>query len=154
MLTALRQASGDQWRVINLSRSGARVRDVLGHQLPQLEQLPADIVSAAVGANDLLRTPLPRLEDGLRELASRLPAGALLANLPQGLGQRRAGAVNRLIAELVDGHGLVLVDLWGHTGPPWEGRFSADRFHPNDLGYEAWTAAFLEALGHRAAGGT
>ena len=134
------------WRVVNLSRSGARVRDVVADQLPRVDGLAPDLVSAAVGANDLLRTPLRRLGDDLATLASRLPPGALLANLPQGLGHRRASVVNRLIAELVDRHALVLVDLWDHTGPPWEGRFSADGFHPNDVGYEAWASAFLEAL--------
>lgn len=43
-------------------------------------------------------------------------------------------------------HDLRLVDLWAATGPPWRGRFAADQFHPNDLGYESWTAAFLAAL--------
>lgn len=146
VLQALREGRSEPWRVLNLSRSGARVRTVLEEQVPQLRALAPDVVSAAVGANDLLRTPLRRLEDDLRTLASRLPTGSLLANLPQGLRPRRASVVNRLIGELVERHGLLLVDLWGHTGPPWEGKFSADGFHPNDLGYEAWTAAFLEAL--------
>jgi lysophospholipase L1-like esterase len=71
----------------------------------------------------------------------------LLANLPQGLVPNRAIRINELIGELVAEHGLVLVDLWSHTGPPWNGKFSADHFHPSDTGYLDWAAAFLEALG-------
>jgi lysophospholipase L1-like esterase len=86
------------------------------------------------------------LERELRELATRLPAGSLLANLPQGLVPRRALRINALIAEVAAEHRLVLVDLWSHTGPPWEGKFSGDHFHPNDAGYSGWAVAFQEAL--------
>jgi lysophospholipase L1-like esterase len=60
---------------------------------------------------------------------------------------KRAARFNALISELVAEHGLVLVDVWSRTGPPWEGKFSGDRFHPNDAGYLGWAAAFLDALG-------
>ena len=146
VLRAFRDHRDPTWRVLNLSRSGARVRDVLRDQLPLLEGLTADLLSCAVGANDLVPTPRRRLERELRELAARLPPGSLLANLPQGLAPKRAVRVNELIAELVVEHDLVLVDLWSHTGPPWAGKFSADHFHPNDLGYADWASAFLEAL--------
>ncbi|MEY2449066.1 MAG: hypothetical protein QOH79_2542 [Acidimicrobiaceae bacterium] len=147
ILRALREQRDPAWRVVNLSRSGARVRDVLEAQLPHLEDLAAaDLVSCAVGANDLVPTPQRRLERELRELATRLPAGSLLANLPQGLVPRRALRINALIAEVAAEHHLVLVDLWSHTGPPWEGKFSGDHFHPNDAGYSGWAVAFHEAL--------
>jgi lysophospholipase L1-like esterase len=147
VLRALHEQRDSRWRLANLSRTGARVREAIKDQLPRLEQLDADLVSCAVGANDLVPTPQRRLERDVRDLASRLPAGALLANLPQGLVPRRAVRINALIAELAAEHGLVLVDLWRHTGPPWEGKFSPDHFHPNDTGYIGWAAAFLEALG-------
>jgi len=147
VLRALREQRDPTWRVVNLSRTGSRVRDVINEQLPRLEELSADLVSCAAGANDLVPTPQRRLERDLRELAGRLPPGALLANLPQGLAPRRAIRINALIAELVAEHDLVLVDLWSQTGPPWEGKFSSDHFHPNDTGYTNWAAAFLEMLG-------
>ena len=112
-----------------------------------LEALGAELLSCAAGANDLVPTPQRRFERELRSLAAQLPNGSLLANLPQGLAPRRALRVNALIATVVAEHNLVLVDLWSHTGPPWEGKFSVDHFHPNDTGYSGWAAAFLEALG-------
>lgn len=147
VLRALREQRDPTWCALNLSRSGARVRDVVNVQLPQIEHAPADLVSCAAGANDLLRTRPQRFERDLRRFAARLPAGSLLANLPQGLMPKRAAHVNALISELVIEHALVLVDVWSHTGPPWEGKFSTDHFHPNDAGYLGWAAAFLEALG-------
>jgi len=33
------------------------------------------------------------------------------------------------------------------TGPPWQGKYAADDFHPNDTGYGEWCAAFAEAIG-------
>jgi lysophospholipase L1-like esterase len=146
VLRALREQRDPAWRVVNLSRSGARVRDVIREQLPLLDALDADLVSCAAGANDLVPTPQRRLERELRELASRLPAGSRVANLPQGLASRRALHINALISALATEHDLVVVDLWSHTGPPWQGKFSADHFHPNDTGYAGWTEAFREAL--------
>lgn len=57
--------------------------------------------------------------------------------------------VNELIAREAGRRGLVVADLWGHTGPPWSGKFAADGFHPNDAGYRDWAAAFTEALAGR-----
>ena len=43
--------------------------------------------------------------------------------------------------------GLLVADVWTHTGPPWSRKLAADHFHPNEHGYEDWTAAFAEVLG-------
>ena len=51
-LHQLRRRSGQHWRVLNLSASGALVRDVLGNQLPQLPVAP-DLVTCGIGANDV-----------------------------------------------------------------------------------------------------
>ena len=137
---------GVRWRVVNLSRSGATAAAVLSQQVPELRSFPsATLVSCAVGANDLLRRSA-KLEECLAGIAQSLPSGSLLANLPRGLRQRRAADVNQVIAHLVQRHHLRLVDLWSRTGPPWRGKFAGDGFHPNDLGYRDWAAAFTEAL--------
>lgn len=46
-------ATGRPVQVLNLSRSGARVHDVVTEQLPRLAGLSPDLVTVAVGANDL-----------------------------------------------------------------------------------------------------
>lgn len=147
VLAWLSERDGTEWGVRNLSRSGAVAADVVAEQLSGLAEVPSPaLVSCAIGANDLLRRP-SRLVDELATVASGLPPGALLANLPRGLRERRAREVNRSVVDMVAAHDLRLVDLWATTGPPWRGKFSADQFHPNDVGYRDWTRAFVTALG-------
>ncbi|MEX2269575.1 MAG: GDSL-type esterase/lipase family protein [Acidimicrobiia bacterium] len=147
VLDALRRHDGRVWRAVNLSQSGALAIDVVEEQLPGLDQIGApDLVSCAVGSNDLLRRTTT-FEAALAEIARALPVGALLANLPRGLRERRAQQVNGYIERVAREHRLRLVDLWSTTGPPWRDKFSADRFHPNEVGYRDWTTAFCAALG-------
>ena len=141
----LAERDGVPWRVVNLSRSGAVAADVVADQVPVLATLQADLVSCAVGANDLLRrSPAPPA--ALEEIAAALPAGSLLANLPRGLREARAARWNEVVAEVAQRNHLRLVDLWSVTGPPWRGKYAADWFHPNDLGYRDWAGAFTAAL--------
>lgn len=146
LLERLRSGREPTLGVVNLSRTGALVRDVLDEQLARSSELPAPaLVTCAIGANDLLRAPRS-LISGLRELAAALPTGSILATLPQGIRTRGAQAANEVVRAEAGSHGLVVAELWAHTGPPWRGKFSADGFHPNDRGYEGWVEAFAEAL--------
>ena len=147
--SALEAGSDRRWRVVNLSRSGARTTDVLDRQLPALAALgvTADLVTCAIGANDIVRrTPIPALEARLRAVVAGLPAGAIVATVPQGLNAVRTEAANRLIRAEAPPAGLVVADVWAHTGPPWHGKLAADGFHPGALGYADWAAAFAEVL--------
>lgn len=139
---------GGTWRVLNLSVSGARTADVVRDQLPQLDSLDAapDLVTCAIGGNDLLRTPLPQFVRSFRELLARLPPGAVVATLPRGLAERRAQHVNAVLRGEAPARGLVLADLWATTGPPYRGKVAGDLFHPNEHGYADWARAFATAL--------
>ncbi len=137
------------WRVLNVSRSGARIRDVVADQLDRLDQLPAppDLVTCGVGANDV--TWRPGLRGILRDLAvllDRLPRGTVIATVPQGLG-RRAPIVNEVICDQAAARGLVVADVWAHTGGPRLARLASDHFHPSERGYRDWAEAFADALG-------
>ena len=146
---ALEDGSERPWRVLNLSRSGARTDDVLDRQLPALEALPTppDLVTCAIGANDVVRRVPPEvLEDRMRQIMARLPERAIIATLPQGLGPERTQAVNRMIRAEAPAAGLVVADVWSKTGPPWHGKYAEDRFHPGALGYADWAAAFADVL--------
>jgi lysophospholipase L1-like esterase len=149
LLKGLDEGADQPWRVVNFSRSGARAADVLGRQLPALEALAvaADLVTCAIGANDIVRrTPPARLEDQLRRIMDRLPEGAVMATLPQGLSRERTDAANRVIREHAPAAGLLVADVWARTGPPWHGKLAPDGFHPGALGYAEWAAAFAEVL--------
>jgi len=148
----LERRSGEPWRVLNLSRSGARAANVVEAQLPRLEALEVrpELVTCAIGANDLVaRTPPERLNSDLRTILARLPEGAVIATVPQGLRPTRAAEVNDIIRGEAPAAGLRVADVWAHTGPPWRGKFSADGFHPGALGYADWARAFAEALADR-----
>jgi lysophospholipase L1-like esterase len=144
----LEERDGVPWRVRNLAVSGARVADVLREQVPALRALgeEPDLVTCLVGGNDLPRTRTRALLSAFRELLAALPHGAVVGTMPQGLGRRRAGRVNELVRAEAPGLGLRVADLWPRTGPPWRGRYADDGFHPNEVGYAAWTAALAEAL--------
>jgi lysophospholipase L1-like esterase len=144
----LEARDGLPWQVLNLSRSGARAADVVSEQLRELRALsaPPDLVTCAVGGNDMLHTRMPALLASLHVLVSSLPRGAVLATIPQGLAPWRARRANAEIRRLAPGAGLVVADIWATTGPPWRGKFAPDEFHPNDLGYADWARAFATAL--------
>jgi lysophospholipase L1-like esterase len=145
----LEARDGHVWRVANASVSGARLREVKG-QLARLDTLPTrpDLVTCAAGSNDLAWRPgLRGPRRGLERLLAELPPGVVVATLPRGLGRRRTEVLNGVIRTLAPARGLVVADVWAHTGPPWAGKFAADGFHPNERGYRDWTAAFAAALG-------
>ena len=145
----LEERTGQSWRVLNLSKSGARAADVVDTQLPRLEALGTlpDLVTVAIGSNDVVRrTPLEQVGRELREIVARLPAGSIVGTLPQGLWVERVAALNRVVRSAADEAGLVVADVFARTGPPWKDKFAADRFHPADLGYADWAAAFAEVI--------
>lgn len=136
---------GSPWRVLNLSRSGAVLADVLADQLP-LAPAGADLVTCVVGGNDLRRTPPDQLYADVRAVVTALPDGALMATMPRGLKEAKAVQVNALLRELAGDRTLTLADLWSWTGPPWRGKY-ADGLHPNEAGLTGWVRALSDAIG-------
>ena len=99
-----------------------------------------------MGANDIYKTPLDQLTAEMRRLIGALPAGAVLATIPQGLRPRKASAVNDVIRTEAPPAGLRVADVWARTGRPWRGKFAQDNFHPSVAGYADWAAAFAQVL--------
>ncbi|MEE8602848.1 SGNH/GDSL hydrolase family protein [Euzebya tangerina] len=151
----MRDADGVPWRVVNLSVSGARARDVLDSQLPRLYRLgqPVQLVICAVGGNDMYRTPSWLVREHFSRLVRSLPAPGTLAEdqrtvmttLPQGLGRRRARIAGDIVTQQAPQRGILVADLWATTGPPWQGKYAEDYFHPNDVGYGLWADAIVPA---------
>ncbi|MBM6405770.1 SGNH/GDSL hydrolase family protein [Phycicoccus sp. CSK15P-2] len=143
--------AGHPLTVVNLSATGARVRDVLDRQLPLALDLPAtgsapDLVTVLIGSNDLFAGGAARrgLPDAFGELVAALPRRAVMATLPQPRTAARRANVH-LVRAGEQGH-LEVVDM-ARDGPrSWHGRLAADRFHPNDRGYAAIAGAFQPAV--------
>ncbi len=144
--THLAAASGQEWKVLNLSVSGARTTDVLA-QLERWQHfgLECDLLSAVVGANDLTHTPVPQHIADVRALFARLPPAAVVATLPRGWKPAKAVAVDAVIRAEGAARHLRIAELANWTGPPYRGMY-ADGFHPNDRGYARWAGALAAAL--------
>jgi len=146
-------ADGRPWRIINLSRSGARTRDVVDVQWPAAAGLEPELVTAVVGGNDALRTPEARWRSDVESLCAVLPPGAVVATVARGVFERKTRRVNDHLRTSAAASGLRVADLWAHTGAPYKGLY-ADGFHPNDRGYLQWADALSQALGLAATTGT
>ena len=146
IVDTLRTTTGEPWRVINVSRSGAKTREVVETQWPQAQGLSADLVTAVVGGNDAVWTPLDRWLLDIDALTGALPAGAVVATVARGVREKKTRVANEHLRRRAAEHGLRVADLWRHTGPPYQGLFF-DGFHPNERGYLQWVEALDEALG-------
>ncbi len=138
------------WRVVNLSRSGARTREVVDVQWPAAAGLPYALLTAVIGGNDALRTPVEQWERDVRDLCAALPAGAVVSTTAQGVFERKTRRVNEVVRARAAERGLRVADVWAHTGPPYRGLY-ADGFHPNDAGYVQWADALWEVMADVAA---
>jgi lysophospholipase L1-like esterase len=149
-------SAGGSRRLVNLSVSGARTGDVLAEQLPRLHALvpllgPPSLVAVAVGANDIFRSiDVPGIRANLTAIAAQLPPGSLLAQLVQARWSILGKMVNAHVRALGIRHDIRVVDVNRYYHPPFRGRLSADRFHPNDRGYADWARAFVDVLDDRA----
>jgi acyl-CoA thioesterase I len=154
VLGELRQRTGQRWRVLNLSLSGALIRDVLGHQLPLLPAA-ADLVTCGIGANDILYSAPAKLFADLRTLIGAVPDGTVLLDLPLPAGIwgiiGRASVpyvtrINQTIHQTAGVRGLAVAEISAHFLPPWTGKFAGDCFHPSQDGYRDWARALLAAI--------
>lgn len=150
----LRLRTGQRWRVLNLSTSGALIRDVLGGQLPRVPAT-AHLVTCGIGTNDIFCGSPTRVLRDLRTLAGAVPDGIVLLDLslPAGLWGMLGRVslpyvtrINRVIHQCAAARGLPVAEVSGHFLPPWPGKFAADSFHPSQAGYREWSSALLAAL--------
>ena len=146
----IREQSGRTVRVANLSQSGARLREALEKQLPVLATLTPDIVTVAIGANDIAGFEAERFEREIRMLFAALPAQAIVADMPSfylGRAEQRARVANRILRTVAAEFGLTVAPLHRVTRRRSAARtalrdVAADFFHPNDRGYRVWASAF------------
>ena len=142
-------AEGRPHAVVNLSRSGARSRQVRYRQVPLLEKLgrvPA-LVTCGVGSNDVMRNPHPPVVAArIDELIGAVPAGTIISTLPTPSINPPGRWVNRSIRRGAARRGLPVADIAPHLIMGRRG-WAGDRFHPSDLGYGAWVEAYRIALG-------
>ena len=142
-------------QVINLSSSGATLQDVLDQQLPRLLQLSPDLVTVAVGGNDMFHPAPERFDAAAAELVKQLPAGTLVADVPyfmHGRWERAADQAARVLTRHAQQAGLTVVPLHAALRDlGWKAmatHFAADWFHPNNRGHRAWADTFWTQASH------
>lgn len=154
---AVAKTTGRTVRVINLSQSGAPTDDVMHRQLPLLAEYKADLVTLAIGGNDI-RHQLdgPKFERNIRTIIKQLPKGTFVADAPYFMhGQWEEGAqqmrdITQRVTKEYGLHVVPLYDLMKQDG--WKSMFTsygADWFHPNARGYRTWYNAFWEEVKNR-----
>jgi acyl-CoA thioesterase-1 len=151
----LRDKTGKPVQVINLSKSGATVRDVLQDQVPRmaaLSRLP-DLVTVGAGGNDVRNFDRTRFTKDARELVALLPPTAYVADGPHFIHKwwtANADAAADVMAQELRAQNRPVVPL--HAEMRKQGRralvtqFAADVFHPNDRGYRVWAQAFWSRI--------
>jgi lysophospholipase L1-like esterase len=154
-LYELRRTTGRHWRVVNLSVSGALIRDVLADQVPLLDGQRPDLVTCGAGANDILYSAPGKLFSDLRTLLAAVPEETVVLDLPLLSGfwgivghmsVPYISRINRVIREAAAERTLRVAEVSRHFIPPWSGKFSVDNFHPSQDGYRDWTRALVGAL--------
>ncbi len=153
----LRIRTGRSVRVANLSVSGARLREAIAVQLPALASLDPDIVTCAIGANDIAGFDEGRFERELATVYDALPEGTIVGDIPAfyfGAAQRHARIANSIVHRLAAERGLDVAPVYEKTRRQGGARYAlnqvaADFFHPNDRGYRVWASAFYPLVDRR-----
>jgi lysophospholipase L1-like esterase len=153
-LRQLEETTGERWRILNLSVSGALIRDVLAEQLPAVP-VNASLVTCGIGANDILYSGPSKLFGDLRGLLAAVPEGTVMLDLPvpQGfwwlIGRCSVpyiSRINRVIHEVATERGLPVAEVSAQFIPPWPGKFAVDSFHPSLTGHQDWARALVAAF--------
>ena len=144
--------------VKNLSVAGATTRLCTINQVPRLADFEADIVTVAIGANDIGDFDPVGFEKNLRSIYGALPQHAIVADLPFMLlpePEKKVAVANDIVRRVASEFGLAVAPLYATTrSQGYLGTYrntAKDLFHPNDAGYRVWATAFYAAIDARLA---
>ena len=147
VLKHLRETSGQPWRLINLSMSGARFEDVVRHQLPTMIQagLEPQAVSAVIGSNDVIwRRDTNAIVSDARQLIKALPPGTILSRLGKTRRDHRRVGVNQVFDAAEEAGRVHLYRAW--DWPTGVGMWAEDNFHPNNAAHGLLSKNLIDAF--------
>jgi len=150
----LRASRGRPVIVINISKSGARIEDVLRDQVPQLRGLHPDFVTVDIGGNDVRKYQTSHWSTGAASLCAQLPAGrTVVADVPwfmHGHWEDDARQARDALTQACGKDGVAVAPLAAtFESHGWLGMFTlyaADWFHPNDDGHRLWADAIWNTV--------
>ena len=149
----VRALSGDTVQVANLSVSGATTFGCVQDQLPRFQKLEPDLVTVAIGANDIADFDPEAFGRNIRKVFTALPGHAIVADIPYFFlpwNEKKVAVANRILRQAAAESSLIVVPL--HEAMKRQGlrgivtQFAIDLFHPNDHGYRVWASAFLPTV--------
>ncbi|HBU07565.1 MAG TPA: hypothetical protein DEB09_05820 [Candidatus Magasanikbacteria bacterium] len=145
-------------KLYNLGIPGAKIQDVIDYQLDKTIALNPDYITVFIGINDIHGLVGPQVFASdlaylLERLTKETEAKIVIINLPY-LGSKdlvlfpynyildwRTVEYNKYIEKVSKFYGLELVDLYSYTKRELKTNqsfYSADLFHPSDVGYKLW----------------
>lgn len=150
----------------NLAVEGATSEHVVEHQLPRALHLKPDLVSVVCGANDVLLSVRPDVEECahnidlvLGRLARVRPAPLVVCATYPEAGRfldlrprtrrrvsRGLDQVNEAVRAAADRHGAICLEWEGRDREAGRGHYAADGLHPSPLGHRRAADAFTRAL--------
>lgn len=147
---------GESYKTVNLSKSEARLSDVLDSQLPEMKKYKItneSVVTLGIGSNDMVDFDESKFRTQYVEILEKLPRQAIIADIPYfgaGIFRSRepsALAASRIIHELAEKSGHKVAKLHEYTRRNNNlTYFAVDYFHPNNKAYLNWYKAFDEHL--------
>ena len=149
----------------NVALSGARTTNVMNTQLDKIIEFNPDVVTISIGANDVThltstKTVINNFKQIISEIESKTHAKIYLTNIPNFTGakllpfwyidilENKSKKINEQLAGLESErvHIVNIHDFGWDKFPDLSVTYAADNFHPNDIGYQNWTNAFLNRL--------
>jgi lysophospholipase L1-like esterase len=151
VLERLRASTGDPWRVINLSMTGAQFSDIANVQLPRLSELmdagnTAALTTHVAGANNLMApNTWPSALGDLRTILDALPEHSVVARVgvSSPFNSLLARRFTRAIERTGEDKSFQLFWPWD-----WPSRYGMreDRWHPGPKGYGYMADAILPKI--------
>ena len=153
----LAQKAQTNIHTINLSKSGAKIADVLNTQLPEYNRMnfsKKPVITMEIGANDIISFDKNKFETEMDQLMSQLPSQTVISDIPTFKGGRLSKyepnviEANKIMNKLASSRGYDLAPLNRNVSNNHGLRtFAIDFFHPSDYGYKTnWAPAFLEKI--------
>jgi len=148
----------------NIATSGAKTKDFIEKQLPEIITFEPDIVLITIGGNDVLRNKskekiIENYKKIIEELVNNTSATIYIASMPNFREVKPIPAwyvriIHKKTLEInteLDGLGSARVKIidshskWANI-TDIESTFAGDGFHASDHGYTFWTEAFLKRI--------
>ena len=148
----LNEQSGKSVRIVNLSKTGAKMDDYLKEQAPKAKDIKADFVTIEIGANDVVAFDSAKYRSEFKKVLATLPDGTYVANMPlfnsRPSSTPKAKHASKIIQEELKAYPkLNFVDLQKQTTENQSiFGFAPDLFHPNNLSYKVWADAFWQEV--------